>query len=244
MTELYAFSDALVAAYHSGTRVAPEGPLPQGAADAYVVQTALVAALGPVAGFKVGFLPDGTPIMAPIPAVNTVASGAKIAVADKMGIELEVGWKVIGPVPAPGAPDFEAALIRAVMPVPVIELCDTRVTGADADDPWVKLADLQVNHGLVVGAPLATWDGSDFGTVTAHLSAGDEGLLDGTAGVPGGSALSTLAAFVRVVGDHCGGLQVGQVVITGSLHPPAYRPAGIDVAGQIDGLGEVSVTFG
>ncbi|MGO4852925.1 hydratase [Phaeovulum sp. W22_SRMD_FR3] len=237
------FAEQVLAAYRAGTRVAPEGDLPASAEEAYAVQSALSAALGPVAGFKVGLKADGPPIMAPIMAARCVDSGATVAVRDHMGVELEIGWKIVGPLPAADSDDLEAALARVVLPVPVIELVDSRISGPAADDPLVKLADLQVNHGLVVGTPLTAWDGSDFGAVRGQMRVGTRDLMAPQSSVPGGSALATLAAFYRHVGGHCGGLQPGQIVITGTLHPMTNLPAGSQVSGEIEGVGAVSVTL-
>lgn len=237
------FAEQLLAAYRTGRRVAPEGRLPTSAADAYDVQSQLCAALGPVAGFKVGLKPEGPPILAPILAARCFNAGASVPVDDRMGVELEVGWQIAGPLPPPESPDLETALARVVRPVPVIELVDTRIAGAASQDPWVKLADLQINYGLVLGAPLADWDGRDFGALRGRMRAGTQVLLDGETCVPGGSALATLAALYRTIGTHCGGLQRGHVVITGTLHPLTYLPGGTPVSGEIEGLGAVSVTL-
>ena len=212
-------------------------------AEALAVQAEVCAGLGAVAGFKVGLKPEGPPIMAPIMAARCLPSGARVAVADEMGVELEVGWKIVGPLPAPETEDLEAALAQVVVPVPVIELVDTRLAGAAAADPLAKLADMQVNHGLIVGTPLEGWDGSDFGAVSGRMQAGDLVLLDGESSVPGGSALRTLATLYRHIGNHCGGLQAGQVVITGTLNPLTFVPGHREVAGRIEGLGAVSVTL-
>ncbi|SNR24668.1 hypothetical protein [Puniceibacterium sediminis] len=240
MTHLDAFADALIDAHRTGTRVAPDGGAPSTVAEAYHVQRRVIAALGPVAGFKTALKPDA----APIRAQHALPSGARVAMGDRMGIELEVGWKIIAPLPAPGAADFDEALVRCVLPVPVIELVDTRLSGPMAEGPITKLADFQINHGLIIGTPLADWDGRDFGVVTARMQKGAQVILDGQTTVPGGSALGTLRALVSEIGDHCGGLQVGQIVITGTLHPLTYVSEPGEVTGQIDGLGEVSVTLG
>lgn len=243
MTHLDAFADALIDAHRTGTRCAPDLPAPATPAEAYQVQRRVMATLGPVAGFKTALKPGTAPIMAPIFARHTVASGATMALGDRMGVELEVGWQIIAPLPAPNDPDFDAALARCVQPVAVIELVDTRLRGPLADDPLAKLADFQINHGLVLGTPPADWDGRDPGIVTARMSVNDDLLLDGQAEVPGGSALATLRALASNIGAHCGGLQVGQIVITGTLHPLTYVSHTAEVRGQIDTLGSVCVTL-
>ena len=239
MTDPQTLAAALIEAHRTGARLdAPVLPLSRD--EALWVQAAVMADLGPVAGFKVARVAGGAPILAPIPACHRLADGGTHRVRDRVGVELEVGFELIAPLPAGDLPTDLAAFFR---PCAVLELVDTRLSGPAADDPAMKLADLQVNAGLVVGGALSDWDGSDFGTVTGALRVGDQVVLDGPATVPGGSALANLALLVANVGDHCGGLQPGQVVITGSLCGlPRFGP-GHAVKGQIAGLGRVALAL-
>ena len=237
------WADGIVRARQRSASFAPTGPKPTELADAYYIQSAVAAQMGAVGGFKTARKGDAPPIMAPIFAADIVPSGADVAVVGLLGIELEVGFEIIGDCPANMASLGVSDLAQLLRPVAVIELVDTRVTGPSADDQIVKLADNQINAGLVVGAFAPDWDGSDFGTLQARMQAGDDVILDGQATVPGGSALETFAALNRQIGDHCGGFKRGQIVITGSLHPLVYYPAGTKVAGWIEGIGTVSVNL-
>ncbi|EAQ05315.1 hypothetical protein [Yoonia vestfoldensis] len=241
MKHLDAFADALIEAHQSGNRCAPDGPAPKTNAEAYYIQARVSAALGPIAGFKAALKPGQEPIMSPIVPGFVFASGATVAIGDVMGVELEVGWKIVAPLPDQSADDFEAKLCRSVRPVPVIELVNSRLRAPLAEDPIAKLADFQINHGLIIGATMGDWDGRDIGNIKARMQAGDNIMLDGPADVPGGSAFSTLKMLLAKIGTHCGGLQVGQIVITGSLHPLTYIDVPCEVHGQIDGLGAISV---
>ncbi|MBE9636419.1 hydratase [Salipiger pacificus] len=215
--------------------------LPASREDCLAVQAAVSQARGAVAGFKVAAGAGAVaPVVAPIAAVDVVADEGSATVRDRLGIELEIGFELLKPLPGPGLPEPVAEYFA---PRPVIELVDTRLGGEAAEVPLLKLADMQVNAGLVAGAALAGWDGSDFGTVEARLTAGETAVLDGAATVPGGSALANLRLFCEVIGDHCGGLQPGQVVITGSLCGLPYFPAGTEVSGEIAGLGRVAVSL-
>ncbi|WP_172331683.1 hydratase [Mangrovicoccus sp. HB161399] len=239
MSDLSPLAAALIAAHDTGTRAAPSAA-PASAAEAYAVQEEVSRHFGAVGGFKTGLKPGADPIMAPVRADRVLASGAAVKVADKMGIELEVGFEILSPLPLGAAP---ADLAKHVRPLPVIELVDTRLDGPLAADPLAKLADQQVNYGLVLGTPLENWDGSDFGKLSGMLTVGDTAVLDGETEVPFGSALTTLSALANFIGTHCGGLQPGQIVITGSLTGLPYFPGGNDVRARIDGLGEVAVSL-
>lgn len=216
---------------------------PDSHAAAYRVQAMVDAALGPVGGFKTALKPPAPQIMAPIHAATLQPSGgtAQSPFGGGLGVELEVGLRLLRPLPPLDAPDFAVRLRDCVEPVAVIELVDTRLEGAGADAPLAKLADNQINAGLVVGAAAPGWAGGPLDRVTARMTLNGAPLLDGPAEVPGGDAVDSLAALARMIGDHCGGLQPGQIVITGSLHPLTYVDPGTDVSGEIDGIGGVSV---
>lgn len=91
-------AEALIAAQQSGARAdAAQFDIPDYAA-ALSVQRRVSAALGPVGGFKVAQFRPGAPILAPIPAARVHGAGAEIAVGDRMGIELEIGFELLRPV--------------------------------------------------------------------------------------------------------------------------------------------------
>ncbi|WP_143093100.1 hydratase [Celeribacter neptunius] len=208
--------------------------------DILDIQSEVMAPLGDVAGFKVGRQPDGPPILAPIPARYRVANHGSRAVRDRLGIELEVGFELLRPLPGGDLPEDIQNYFR---PCVVLELVGTRIEGVLAEDPDYKFADFQINAGLVKGNDLPGWDGSDFGTLNARLLANGAPVLDGETTVPGGSALANLALLVAHLGTHCGGLQVGQVVITGSICGLPYFGPGTEIEGEIEGLGRVTLSL-
>jgi 2-keto-4-pentenoate hydratase len=203
--------------------------------EALAIQRTVQDHIGAVSGFKVARRADGPPVIAPIPAQKTYPSGASVPVRDRVGIELEIGFEVI----APPGPDPMSKLVRIFRPRLVLELVDTRLTGAE-NDALLKLADMQLNEGLVLGPALDNWDGEDFGALEVQLTCGAQIVISGTATVPGGSALANLALLCAHLGDHCGGLQVGQTVITGSLSGLPFFPAGTNVLGRVEGFGTVN----
>ena len=239
MTDLEMFADAMVQAHKTGIP-ASVPVLELTASDALAVQAKVMKTLGPVAGFKVGQGSEGAPILAPIPQRYVVVHGGTRHVQERMGVELEIGFRVLQAPPDASLPDRPE---RYFQPCVALELVEPRLAGDAAADPMMKFADLQINAGLVTGRDLADWEGSDFGTVNATLTAGDTVVIDGAAKVPGGSALGNLGTLITHLGSHCGGLQPGQVVITGSLCGLPWFGPGTTVTGQIEGLGEACVNL-
>ncbi|MDU8911652.1 2-keto-4-pentenoate hydratase [Aestuariicoccus sp. MJ-SS9] len=241
--EARTLADALLKARKEGRALAAHA-LPATvtkAAEAYRVQALVARACGPVGGFKVANKPDAPRIMAPILAPDIIPAGARLAVPgdEQIGIELEVGFRIDAPLPEAGAPDRRAAIAGCLSAVPVIEIVRTRLP-MDAP-PMMKLADNQINGGLVVGQAVKDWQGLRLGPVQACLTFGGETVLDGDAAVPGGDAFENFLVLEEMIGDHCGGLTPGQVVITGSLNGLPYVRGGMRVEGRIDGLGAVSL---
>lgn len=239
ITDVDAIVAALRSAHLEGTQVELP-PVPANRETILAIQAGVCAGLGPVAGFKVGRRADGALIVAPILARYMVPNGGTRRIADRLGVELEVGFELVRALPDGGFPKRPQDHFR---PCTVLELVDTRLAGPLAEDPSCKFADFQINAGLVIGDSRTDWDGSDFTTLAARLVAGDRAILDGATQVPGGSALENLRALVEALGSHCGGLQQGQVVITGSLCGLPYFGPGTNILGRIDGLGAVSIAL-
>ena len=225
---------------------APIPPLDPGSLDAcYAVQRAVVEAIGTVGGFKTARRIGEPQIMAPIFAADIRLSPGAFdrSVLHLIGIELEIGFRVRAPLPEPGSVGFPERLRECVDLVPTLEIVDTRFGDIEGASALARLADNQINGGLVVGEPVSDWQGLDLSSVTARLELGEDVVLDGPAPVPGGDAFETFLRFAEMVGDHCGGLRPGHVVITGSLNGLPFIERGTRVRGWIAGLGSVEAAF-
>ncbi|MGC9417441.1 MAG: fumarylacetoacetate hydrolase family protein [Rhodovulum sp.] len=243
--DLADLASRLITARRTGSPVPPDA-LPVGDLtdrDAYAVQALVAQALGPVGGFKVACKPGHPRIMAPILARDIIGTPARLAVpaSERIGIELELGFRVLAPLPPADVPDRDARLADCLALVPVIEIVRTRLAGEAA--PMLKLADNQINGALVVGPELPDWRGRDLSRVTARLTAGGRILLDGPADVPGLGAFENFKVLEALVGDHCGGLRPGHVVITGSLNGLPWLRPGTAIEGRIEGVGAVALAL-
>lgn len=213
--------------------------------EAYQVQAAVTADQGPVGGWKVACKPGAPQIMAPILARDIHRSGSRIRLPSQgpVGVELEIGFRLLAPLPPQQDPDFETAARAATEILPVLEIVASRLEDPNGAPPALKLADNQINEALVLGEAVTDWTGFDTATAQARLEIDGELFLDGTAQVPGGDAFANFCALARMAGTHCGGLQPGQIVITGSLNGLPWRALPLTVRGDIDRLGAVSATI-
>ncbi len=223
--------------------------MPRSSADAYAVQAIVATACGPVGGFKSARKPGAEQTFAPIFAADIVCASATFSAlpGDTLAAELELGFRLLADPPAYDAPDFVERLRSMLKPVAVLEIVGSRLSGLAAQDGLAKLADNQSGAGLVVANPLRAGAPPEISTqerhaetsLRAHLRVGGEVVLDGPVVVPGGDGFTTVCAMLRRLGSHCGGLQKGQIVITGSLHPMIPVLPGTEIYGRLDGLGEV-----
>lgn len=253
-TTLHDIARLLLAARVGGDRTAStHWPLLlQRPADAYAVQDATLAALGPIGGWKVGAAnPDVTPHCAPLPAQGILPSGSLLPTSRHPAslLELEVSLRVgsdlldVGrdlPTPSELAQCFDAVL-------PAIEVVDTRLAEGREAPTLAKLADLQSHGALVIGVPSADMalDAVDLRTVQATLWFGDECAARTIGGNPSQDVWRLVGWLARHCSERGVPLRKGQIVTTGSCTGMIAAPVeGVVVRGAIVGIGGVQLQFG
>ena len=216
--------------------------------DAYAIQTEVSAALGPVGGWKVGRATPEAPVsFAPLPA-STILPTPQLwprAGARLCGLELEIAFRIDAALPTLDAPDFAARLAASVTPLPAFEVVDSRLHDLDnAPPPW-RLADGLLHAGLITGpAHDRSWQPDDFTEVPGQLVADASLIADGRLALTGGSPFALLIELLRHVGDHCGGVQPGQIVTTGSFTGLRFFKPGTRLRGHIAGMAPLEMMFG
>ncbi len=214
--------------------------------DVYTIQSRVAAKTGAIGAWKTGRANDTeTPIYAPIFAEMVRSSPAEYRKQElrACGVELEIGFSIDSPLP-PQGPEFENALRQCVRPVVTLELIDSRMQNFTEMPQAAKLADNLVNGGLVVGVPLDDWNDLRLEQAEVLLKANGNEIFSGNSNVPGGDAFLTLASMASVVRDHCGGLQPGQIVTTGTLSGCIFIEPGTQIEGRVAGLGSISFKYG
>lgn len=238
----------LVEARHGGHRLAdlPEELKPATLAQAYAIQDAVIARLGPIGGWKVGpKRGDSDPTCSPISASLIRPTPARFAARDVPAAEAEVEVAVrfgrdLPPRPASYGPDEVRAAIAAVLPA--IELLSSRFVDRAAAAPLSVIADSQSNGAVVIGDDRADWQSLDLARIAMRLrlDGAEAGRTDG--GPDADSMLAALTWLANHVADRTGGLKKGDVVITGARVGPLPLN-GAATEADVPGLGIVRVAF-
>jgi 2-keto-4-pentenoate hydratase len=215
--------------------------------DVYAVQERVAVETGPVGAWKVGAAsPQAEPFRAPIFRADLFESPVRAGPARfrLFGIETEIAYRLARDLPARDDPySVEEALSAFDVMMPVIELVDSRLAaGAEADPDW-KLADNQINGGLVLGPPSPGRPDHDPTKQPVRLEVAGEVVVEGRGGNSAGDPRRLLAWMVNHTGVHCGGLKAGQIVTTGSLTGLRFVEAGQQVTADLEGIGRVEVVF-
>lgn len=216
--------------------------------DAYAVQDASLAGLGPIGGWKVGLAADGgSPLCAPLPAAGLRPAGTVLRgpAWHLRGIEAGVCFRLGRDMPPRAAPygaDEAAAAIDAVLPA--IEVAETRLAdwldaGCDA-----QLADLLCHGGLVLG-PAQPFDPAwlDLRAVEAELRFDGQVVARTVAEHPVTDARGMLAWLANHCARRGTGLRAGQVVATGSCTGRLFASEGTHVRAELFGLAPIDAFF-
>ena len=195
----------------------PEALRPRSEAEAYRIQAAVMAELGPIGGWKVGSPhPDGPINCSPLSASDIHDSPGRVAAGPGVAVEAEIAIRLGQDLPPRAAPYTEAELLTAILGAhPAIEVLTSRFHDPDAVDPLSGLADSGGNGGLILGPAIPDWHSIGLADETVRL------LMDGRevkacTGNPGGPMLRLLLWLADTGAHWAGGLRAGQVVTTGS----------------------------
>lgn len=214
---------------------------PATADEAIAAQVALARRLGawPPAGFKVGataramqaYLRLDGPLASFMAEADLHGSGSTIRWDGlrNPGAECELAVVLARPLPGPCTPAEAAAAVGEVMPA--IEIVENR--GAGTALPM--LADGVFHRAAFLGEPWADWRGMDLHALPGRMVVNGAERGRGVGADLLGGPMECLAWLAGSAEARAyGGLQAGQVVMLGSVCPPAW----------LDGPAHVAVEFG
>lgn len=238
---LDALAARLVAARRTGSGHFEAALAPPDAAGAMGVQRDVATRLGArIAGWKVGFGPDGAPFAGPLYEAGIVGSPAtrRLAPGDHVLVEVELAFRLARDLPSRETP--RQAIVDAIdEAVAGIELIRGRL-GEPPVVPFLAfLADNAGNDGYVTGAATRDFRNLDLSALRCRLAVDGATVHDKVGGHPQGDPIEPIRAYLAHANDALGGLRAGQLVTTGSLIVPirAERPGRYEAS--IEGVGEV-----
>lgn len=239
-----AIADALADAYSLNRPNVSRGfAAPIDLSEAAQVQAGVAKRLNArVAGWKLGYTPDGTAVAAPIFDRFLKASGAHFPLRESgvWGVEIEIAVRLGADLPRRIVQRYSREeVVSAVDAVLAgIEVIGSRVVDHMEAPFLLYLADNIGNSGYVAGADQRNWSGLDLADLRAMLTINGAVVHDAKGGHPVGDPLKPIVDYVNAQNDRLGGLRAGQVVTTGSLCGliPVEGPG--EVAGAIDSIGE------
>ncbi len=243
------FASALAAAHVAPfPAVEAAGSLPATMDEAMQVQAAVTEALGAeVAGWKVGFSPEGVPFAAPLFGAYMERTGARLPMrrGGVWGVEPEIAVRLGRDLPPrPGQPYARAEIMDAIAAVLTgIEIVGSRIVDHDAAPFPVRIADNFMNAGYVAGAEVEDWRHLDLTQLRATLTIGEKTVHDAAGGHPNADPLKPLEDYANAQCDRLGGLKAGQIVTTGSLCGLVKVPEPSEVVAAIEAIGEARLTF-
>ncbi|MCZ8108060.1 MAG: fumarylacetoacetate hydrolase family protein [Burkholderiales bacterium] len=211
------------------------GARPETLADAYAVQDAIVARMGPVGGWKVSPLRTGDePRCSPLPLTFFHDAPAVVPAGVLSGClaEVEVAVRLGSDLPAPdGAPSTRAVAAAIASIHAAVELLSSRFDSrVDAPDLH-RLADLQNCAGVVVGPGLRDWSDVEVSVLPLGLALDAERHRAETVQPTTERTLAAIGWLAAHAHRRGLPLRAGQVIITGArLGPVAIGQAGKVVA--------------
>jgi len=247
-SETIAGAAALLAeAHHTGHRLhrLPADCRPTNIAEAYAIQDAMIHALGPIGGWKVGRRGNDEPRCAPMPKHRLFQSGVALHAGSypDAALEIEFAFRVNAALPARADRYDQEEVATAVDLVPLIEIVGTRFFDLDAVDPLEKLADLSANAAFVVGRPVADWRTIELAQTDVKLSINGMIVQKTTGPGPAGDPLALLVWMANHAMARSGGLKPEEMVTTGALRGMTPIAAGSHAVGEWQDWGLVELSF-
>jgi 2-keto-4-pentenoate hydratase len=191
---------------------------PQTLADAYAVQDAVFAVLGPIGGWKVSpAKPGAEPTIAPLLATGIRSTGSKTPVPSSLPVKVEVELAFRLPDGMAGAVPALVGLADYIELVPLIEVVAIDLPAEEHPTAYDVIAAGAYNHAVVVGTPLRDWQRTDWAAWQVALTI-DHVPFYSWGGPPD---IDALVALVHWSIGHLlakGPIAPGTVITTGALN--------------------------
>jgi len=231
---------------------------PVSEADSYKIQFAvhdrMAAAGDPVVGWKVALsvpaqyepLKLSGPVFAAIYKSGVKPSGTVFEAGYplKPGIEPELVARMATDAPGGGAKYTAQSILGHVANLHCgMELVDNRYADVTKMSGPARIADNVLQAACLIGTELRDWQKIDFPALKGRSLLDGKQLAEGPGSAVMGAMPISLAWLANKLNEHGRHLRAGDVVLTGSVHPPAFLAAKGTARTEFDGLGGTEVVI-
>jgi 2-keto-4-pentenoate hydratase len=124
-----------------------------------------------------------------------------------------------------------------------MELVDNRYTDVTKVGGPGRIADNVLQAACIVGTEIKDWKKLDFANVKGRSTLDGKELASGAGSAVMGGAMISLAWLANKLITHGKHLKAGDLVLTGSVHPPAFLPGTGVAKTEFEGLGSTEITI-
>lgn len=232
---------ALIAAHDGGAPVGPvdAADIPADMPAVYALQDRIIAAIGPVGGWKIMAGAQGEPLCSPIPANRFFADGAALDATTHRFIIAEVEVAVLLGADLFGKPNrFEVE--DAVASVnPVLEMVGNPFVDREATPRNLQLGDLQSNGAVVVGPAVSNDIKAALPSLAVTLAYDGKVVKEVATGASWEDIVAALVWLAPHAESRGFPLKAGQTIITGARIAVPLGTAEL-VEGKLGAWGKVS----
>lgn len=244
-TDIGTAARLLLSARANGTELPglPPECVPRDAGEAYAIQDAVNAAMGPVGGWKVGAKgADAPPSCAPLPQtlVHPAPAAFRPSASGKTGIEVELAVRLGQDLPPRALPYTRDEVISAIESIhPAVEIVSYRLDDHGRQHPLSVLADALGNDALLVGTASPGPVAIDQTAQPVELYFNGEKRVATVGGNAAGDIFRLLVWLANHAAQRCGGLRAGQIVTTGTCTGLIQAEPGTQIRAVFPGVGSM-----
>lgn len=218
---------------------------PENEAEAYAIQFQVMDILGQTPGaWKVGGPLDTAPRFAPIYAADITYAPASIGAWEPVGIECEIAFRLGRDIPSQDGHCARQDILASIDAVfPMIETVGSRLQNfVDAPPLW-KLADNQVNLGIILGNACRAVKAEQWQEADISLKADGKTVKHVSGSNPGGDSIDLVVWLANNLARYGGSLMAGQFVTAGSFTGVDFFGAGTEIEADFGPLGQITINL-
>ena len=201
----------------------------------------------PVAGWKVGYSPDGRPVASPMLLDGMRHSGTHWRLNPALPLipEVEIALRLARDLPPnPILPYTREQILDATTEIMIgFEMIERRIDHSTPPPIFVSLADHQGNAGFVMGDAIPPQLRHALSELRCQFWIDGHSHTDRRGGHPKLDPLIPLIDWANHQCDFLGGLKAGHIITTGSLTPTLFMTSPAHLDASLENIGNVSTTL-